>query len=301
MAPSEGLRGSPHDPHRGGPAIEQALQSFWSTYYRALKRVHEENGRQLTEPVRDRNLSTTDARHVKALEEYCCQGLAAAIGVDPGDVGSRKIRFRPYRSKSFDVCWPKKGDPKILISVKSMQNAYRNFTNRIEEALGDAAVLRVYGLPACFGFWFFILDGPVARGHCKQLPPPERLDPQGRPKRTKGASINLALVEQGGDFFSLPAAPPYHRLRRDFEAEPKRQDVIAAAQQTMTDLLAPEPSEVSSIHYDAIALLPATIQRVATTDDPTSWGVDVSPVDPPLRNDQFFHRLLETARLRRFL
>jgi len=32
--------------------------------------------------------------------------------------------FRPHRSKAFDVCWPLIGEPKILISIKSMQNAY---------------------------------------------------------------------------------------------------------------------------------------------------------------------------------
>ena len=42
--------------------------------------------------------------------------------------GPRAVRFRPHRSKKFDVCGPLTGEPKILISIKSMQNAYRNFT-----------------------------------------------------------------------------------------------------------------------------------------------------------------------------
>jgi hypothetical protein len=182
-----------------------------------------------------------------------------------------------------------------------MQNAYRNFTNRIEEALGDSAVLRVYNQPACFGFWFFMLDGPVARGRCSQHAPAPRLNARGRPARTKGVTVNAALVEEGGDYFKLPDAPTFHRLRGSFRANVARQDAIAAAQRTLRDMLTPAPAPAPTIHYDAIAFVPATIRRAAHGDDPGSWRVKTSETDAALHHGQFFHRLAETARLRGFI
>src|SRR6185295_993169 len=105
-----------------------------------------------------RNLGTTVSKHIAVFERFWRKQLALALGVPEADVGPRTVRFRDHRSKSFDVCWPLTGEPLILISVKSMQNAYRNFTNRIEEAFGDSAVLRLYNSPAAFGFFFFFLD-----------------------------------------------------------------------------------------------------------------------------------------------
>lgn len=276
------------------------IPEFWHTYYSSLRRVHEQEGRAITAPVRDRNLGTTDARHVSILENYCRGELAQALGVPASEVGSRVIRFRDHRSKSFDVCWPLTGDPKILVSVKSMQNAYRNFTNRIEEAFGDSAVLRVYKSNACFGFFFFIVDGPVARGVSEMARPPARLDARGKPKKTKGVHINLALVEEGGDFFDLSDIENY----RDGARKPSsrgRKDVIQAAQSTLTDLVVDEPSATSSIHYDAMAFVPARISRIASSNQPSDWKVDFSDVERHLAIDSFFDQLVATARLRGFV
>ncbi|HEX5442695.1 MAG TPA: hypothetical protein VFW87_02650, partial [Pirellulales bacterium] len=133
-----------------------------------MKSLHVRQGRELHAPIKNRNLGTTDARHISVFEQFWRRELAAAVGVSDSEVGSRMIRFRPHRSKKFDVCWPLVGEPKILISIKSMQNAYRNFTNRIEEAIGDSAVLRLYRVPAAFGFFFFMLDGNVPRGRAER-------------------------------------------------------------------------------------------------------------------------------------
>lgn len=148
--------------------FRDACAEFWHTYYQSMLALHERQGRKRTEPLKDRNLGTTDCRHVAFLEEFWRYHLAAAIGVDSKEVGARTIKFRDHRTKSFDVCWPLTGEPKIVISCKSMQNAYRNFTNRIEEAFGDSAVLRLYRSNAVFGFFFFILDGNVPRGISEQ-------------------------------------------------------------------------------------------------------------------------------------
>jgi hypothetical protein len=279
-----------------------AAQDFWHVYYNAIKRVHEQEGRSLTEPVRDRNLSTTDSKHVVFFEEFCRLRLANMLGVPISEVDKRTYRFKPYRSKSFDVCWPLTGEPKILISVKSMQNAYRNFTNRIEEAFGDSAVLRVYNKPACFGFFYFMVDGSVARGRSEMAPPPPRLDARGQAKKTRGAHINLALLEQGGDFFDLTELARYRSSRSSSAPDSgKRKDVVSAAQQTLLDLVANKPSHNPTVHYDAMAFVPASIQRIATDNKPTDWAISTSQVDPHLSLDKFFARLVDTAKLRGFL
>jgi hypothetical protein len=130
---------------------------FWQVYYAAMKRLHLEAGRTIHQAIQDRNLGTTASQHVSVFERFWRKQLAHALGVPEAEVGPRKIQFRPHRSKNFDVCWPLTGQPRILISIKSMQNAYRNLTNRVEEALGDSAVLRLYNSNAVFGFFFFIV------------------------------------------------------------------------------------------------------------------------------------------------
>ncbi len=121
------------------PNLLAACAEFWRTYYAAMLRLHTDSGRTLQDPIRDRKLGTTNSRHIAVFERFWRRQLASALGVPESEVVPRRIRFRPHRSKTFDVCWPRTGEPRILISIKSMQNAYRNLTNRIEEAIGDSA------------------------------------------------------------------------------------------------------------------------------------------------------------------
>lgn len=275
-----------------------AARNFWYTYYAAIERIHRQEGRSPTEPIRDRNLSTTDAKHVATFEQFCQRELAGALGLPPCEVGKRKIHFRSHRSKSFDVCWPLKGDPKILISVKSMQNAYRNFTNRIEEAIGDSAVLRLYQHGSAFGFFFFMVDGPVARGQAESVKPPKRLDASGVEKATKGANIHLALIEQGGDFFDLSRADQFRCTAAAQARKSSRKDVIKNAQLTLLDFLAENTKPAASIHYDAVAFVPALIKRTGPANRPEGWEVSRTPVDPRLALPGFFEKLVRVAQLR---
>src|SRR5262249_10946642 len=99
---------------------------FWHTYYQSMKELHARRGRPIQAPLKDRNLGTTNSKHIVTFEKFWRDQLAAALNVNPAEVGPRRITFRAHRSKSFDVCWPLTDEPKILISIKSMQNAYRN-------------------------------------------------------------------------------------------------------------------------------------------------------------------------------
>lgn len=283
---------------------------FWQTYYSSMKRLHTNAGRTLQEPIRDRNLGTTDSKHIFVFEKYWRERLAAAIGVGESEVGPRKIRFRSHRSKNFDVCWPKTGDPKILISIKSMQNAYRNLTNRVEEAIGDSAVLRLYNSTAVFGFFFFMLNGNVPNGKAQQ----------GVSKRTngpKGVAPYLDLIEEGGDFFDLSDVDRYRKPPKPVKeklaaaqpkpkkepAQPKlRQDTVQIAQASLLDLISTGPTKTPTIHYDGIAFAPTRITRLQPDDaEPPKWEATLSAVDDCLSHARFLDRLIDTARLREFI
>jgi hypothetical protein len=274
-----------------------ACADFWQTYYGSMLELHARQGRTLQQPIKDRNLGTTDSKHIGALERFWRAQLAGALGVSTTEVGPRRIQFRPHRSKSFDVCWPLTGEPKILISIKSMQNAYRNFTNRIEEACGDSAVLRLYRVPAAFGFFFFMLDGKVPRGLAEQ----GQVGP-GHAETGKGKGIApfLELIEEGGDFFQLSKVAKYRKAA--VGKSRGRQDVLALAEQSLLDLCATEVSPAGAIHYDALAFAPTRIKRLKP--NPTKaehWSVAFSPVDERLDFQQFINRLVEVARIRQLI
>lgn len=268
-----------------------ACGEFWSTYSNALLRIHLASGRTLQEPIRDRNLGTTASEHVAVFERFWRKQLSSALGVPESEVGSRQIRFRPHRSKKFDVCWPMTGEPRILISVKSMQNAYRNLTNRIEEAIGDSAVLRLYKSNAVFGFFFFILDGRVASGEATQ----------GVSLRTtgaKGVAPFLELIEEGGDFFELSDVDRYRGPSQSRTGK-GRQNTIKIAEQSLLDMVRTDVSAQSSIHYDGIALLPTRIERaVKRRSQVAHYQISTSPVDEWLDHRWFLSRLIATAQVR---
>ena len=278
-------------------AFDAAALDFWTAYYSAIRDLHARQGRGLTEPIKDRNLGTTASEHVSVFERFWREMLAHAIGVGPSEVGSRTIRFREHRTKSFDVCYPLTGDPKILISVKSMQNAYRNITNRIEEAFGDSAVLRLYKSNAVFGFFFFVLDGKVARGQAEQSKLPSG-DPQ--TGKGKGVAPFLELIHEGGDSFDMSDAVKYRKPPSKGNSKGS-QDNIEKTALSLLDLLADEPSKTATLHYDAIAYVPTRVWDEGSGIDSHDWKFTVSDVDERLRYGRFLPRLIEAAKLRNLL
>jgi hypothetical protein len=262
-----------------------------------MKELHARQGRPVEAPLKGRNLGTTASKHIAIFEKFWRTQLAAALRIDPSEVGPRQLRFRPHRTKKFDVCWPLQGEPKILISIKSMQNAYRNFTNRIEEACGDSAVLRIYNLPAVFGFFFFMLDGKVPRGLAEQ-----GSVGSGDVKTGKGKGVGpfLELIEEGGDFFCLTHIDEHRKKVRGRSRG--RQNDITFAEQSLLDLLAAEPTKDGDIHYDALAFAPTTVKRLKKDPKaPKDWEFDFSPVDERLDFHPFISRLIDVAKFRGFL
>jgi hypothetical protein len=103
--------------------LRATCEEFWRTYYGRILQQHIRSKRKPEEAIRGRNLTTTEAKHVAVFEQFWRRQLASALGVKETEVGPLKVQFRPHRSKAFDVCWPLTGEPRILISIKSMQNA----------------------------------------------------------------------------------------------------------------------------------------------------------------------------------
>ena len=279
---------NPSSPHSTSKErLEVASCSFWKTYYDSLLKLHINTSKKLvTEPVKNRNLQTTNARHVVQFERFWAEELALALGVRREEVGPREYEFRSYRSKKFDVCYPLTGEPKIVISIKSMQNAYRNMTNRIEEAIGDSAVTRLYKMKAAFGFFFFVLDGKVARGQAVQGTGPSGSVPP-----------FLELIEEGGDFFDLTEVANHQRPAPVRPRKPPaRQDDIERARLSLADLVHPTIQEEPAIQYDAMAFQPTKIAPADATRD--NWTATLTPVAAPLDYATFIQRLVDTARLR---
>lgn len=177
-----------------------------------------------------------------------------------------------------------------------MQNAYRNFTNRIEEAFGDSAVLRLYRLPAAFGFFFFMLDGKVARGLAEQGKQ-QPADP--RSGKGKGIAPFLDLVEEGGDFFRLAKVKTYRKEAAAKKRTGVRQNAVSLAEQSLLDLAASEPTKEGAIHYDSLAFAPTTIVRKRPSPNTAAdWDCRLSPVDARLSVETFLDKLIAVARLR---
>jgi hypothetical protein len=282
-----------------------AAQKFWETYYNSIRALHTSLGRALTEPIKDRNLGTTSARHVSEFEKFWGDQLATAIDAPRSQVGKRKVQLAAHRSKSFDVCWPLQGEAKILISVKSMQNAYRNLTNRIEEACGDSAVLRLYRCNAVFGF-FFVLDGKVARGKSEQG---AALKSGNGSQKSKGVAPFLDLVEEGGDFFDLadvarykrPPKPPPKKPSTKQKPPATKQDAINVTQMIHLDLASEGATEKAHFLYDAIAYVPTKVTNVGAGPGVPAWHLSFSQVDPRLEYGRLIARVREVAALRGFL
>jgi hypothetical protein len=276
------------------PGLLVASADFWKTYYASMLALHTRHGRTLKEPIRDRNLSTTETKHISVFEQFWRVQLSSALGVPVTEVGPRRVVFRSYRTKKFDACWPLVGKPRVLISVKSMQNAYRNLTNRIEEAIGDSAVLRLYNSNAVFGFFFFMLHGKVASGQGEQGISLRKTGP-------KGFAPFLEFIEEGGDFFDLSDVARYRKPDITKPAKARgRQDSIRIAEQSLLDLVSARPARRASVHYDAIAFAPTRIKRKGGEKD-GGYEISMMQTDERLDHRFFLSRLISVARLRGFI
>ena len=121
---------------------------------------------------------TQAQQHIRPLHQYLTVRLVLEGGFDPGEItphpplrveskGQRKLlSFAPnkednreqtllggLKSKAVDVVVTKEGiGPVLAISVKGTGNAFRNLTNRMEEAIGDSTNLPIISVnQSCTG------------------------------------------------------------------------------------------------------------------------------------------------------
>lgn len=120
--------------------------------------------------------------HIKPLHQYLTVRLVLEGGFDPDEItphpplrvetrGGRKQLVFAFdaegdreqtllgglKSKSVDVVVSKEGvGPVVAISVKGTGNAFRNLTNRMEEAIGDSTNLHIMYPGLVYGFLHFL-------------------------------------------------------------------------------------------------------------------------------------------------
>src|SRR2546423_2161508 len=120
--------------------------------------------------------------HIRPLHQYLTVRLVLEGGFDPDEItphpplrvetkGPRRlISFVPeaedgreqtllggLKSKAVDVVVLKEGiGPVLAISVKGTGNAFRNLTNRMEEAIGDSTNLHIMYPGLVYGFIHFL-------------------------------------------------------------------------------------------------------------------------------------------------
>lgn len=77
--------------------------------------------------------------------------------------------------------------------------------------------------------------------------------------------------------------------------------MTALAQDSLIDLLAPKPTKVAALRYDAIAFAPTIIKRLKKAPKSVQdWAFDFSTVDDRLDFRPFASRLVDVAKLRGF-
>lgn len=154
-------------------------------------------------PFVDADIATQGSKHIKPLHRYIALRLVLEGGFAPEEItprpplvmsGSgreRKLTFNPkvqqksestviggLKSKKIDVVVSKAGvGPVLAISVKGTKKAFRNLTNRMEEAIGDSTNLHIMYPGLVYGF-FHILQANQA-GTPGILPPDTSVDAEG--------------------------------------------------------------------------------------------------------------------------
>lgn len=260
------------------------IRQSWIAMYAKLLEFHLSLKLPLTTPITDRAECTRSGVQSTPYEKALQAFLAFAIGCPVEAVGKRTIKLK-RRKKSFDVCWPLSGPPKILISVKTMHSSRKNLNNRFEEADGDAAALRKAYPDAVFGYFFVYQDSIVSRGEVQPVEYPRYNQPD------KTCLRYPVLVHEGGDCFEYNVPQPT-RLPKPL---PPDELIHRALQTELIDLQADEGDA-----YDAVAFLPYQVLNLGSAMQP-NWQFKISEVAKQLRFETFIPRIMELAQQRGFL
>jgi len=237
---------------------------------------------------------TASQRHIKPLHWYMACRLCLEGGFDPDEITPRppfrvtmlslrkgrrrSIEYVPelggtgeqtilggLRTKQVDVVVTKPGiGPVIAVSMKGTLNAFRNLTNRLEEAGGDCTNLHITYPALVYGYWAVIRanrPGPV---------PPNAP----APLRSDDGTIRPSDIAVREDGKPHPCIVRYHQALSGLSARSGIRNDVSK--------------------YEAVAL------TLADVDEGKSGGVltDYPPVGSRLRFEQFLHTIYTQYDLR---
>jgi hypothetical protein len=250
----------------------------------------------LTEALREfavARYGTATQRHIRPLHWYMACRLCLEGGFDPdeitprppfrvsrvsSDARRRVLEYTPelggsgeqiilggLRTKQVDVVITKPGiGPVIAISMKGTQKAFRNLTNRLEEAGGDCTNLHITYPALVYGYWAVIRanrPGPVPSDAPKSL---QSDDGVMRPS-------DIAVNESGQP---QPCLTRYHQALSGLSGRNGIRDDVSK--------------------YEAVAL---TLVNVGESDLGTA-SVQYPAQDSPLRFKEFLRRIYTQYDLR---
>jgi hypothetical protein len=180
-----------------------------------------------------------------------------------GGTGERTI-LGGLKTKDVDVVVTKNGiGPCVAISMKGTLNAFRNLTNRMEEAVGDCTNLHIAYPALVYGFWHVLRANRAG-------PSPTSIAGL-QPTRGQVAAADVALLANGETASSIQR---YHHAMAGLSGRSGVRD---------------DPSR-----YEAIAL------TLVDTDDGRIGEVVpmYPPSESPLLLRDFFHRVYQQYDLR---
>lgn len=228
--------------------------------------------------------ATQSQQHIKPLHWYVACRLVLEGGFLPEEITPRppftwsrrgredRLEFNPavatgaestilggLKTKNVDVVVTKPGlGPVMAVSVKGTIGAFRNRTNRMEEAVGDCTNLHITYPAMICGFF------SVLRANRQEEAAAEAVAPEGAPPSRQLAANDIAM-QKGGD--PVETIIRYHTALRELSGRRGIRD------------------DVSRYEAVAMALVESNMAAPGTLLD------GFPPQDSPLRLEQFFQAL----------
>jgi hypothetical protein len=228
---------------------------------------------------------TQGAAHIRALHHYVACRLVIEGGFHPSSIAPRPpfvvehlvrerrllLRHDPesggsgertvlggLRTKDVDVLVEKEGiGPCLAVSLKGMVNAFRNLTNRVEDAVGDCTNLHITYPALVFGLLFVLRanrEGPLVAPVPKDIKPDEH-------GNTRSPDVSVTAA-----------------------GEPT--DQVLRFHDTMRRLANRQDLRNDATRYEAVAV-------ALVNPDPVGISSTFPPAESPVQFDGFFRRLYD--------
>ena len=186
------------------------------------------------------------------------RGKSKLLAYDPSSAkGGERTVLGGLKTKSVDVVVTKNGmGPVIAVSLKGALGAFRNLTNRMEEAVGDCTNLHITYPALVYGFMVVlranrIVGTPAASGNTTQ-----------KGRETQPAHADTAVIEEMGKEKPAEMILRFHSVlseltgRRGIRNDVSRYETVALAlvdprKSSLGQVLASFPPPDSSLRLDS--------------------------------------------------